>query len=210
MKKIVLSLVLIAGIASFASSQMRIGLNAGFSLGTFKNYDLDNEGDFTTTTGFLIGVVGDMHVAKKFHLRPGLQFVQKGGVETTEVGGVQTKATTTLNYLELPIDFVYKTKAMKGMLFLGAGPSLAYAFSGKLKTATPTNTQEIDIDFGDDENTFKPFDLGVNLLVGFELSYGIYFQANSNFGLTNLSNAGEGATAKTTYIGIRLGYRFRG
>jgi hypothetical protein len=209
MKKIVFSLALIAGIVMSVNAQVRFGVNAGVSLGTFKS---EEDGESMTTDsrlGVVIGATAEIPISESFRFRPGLQFVQRGGQEKEEFGGFEFKTSIILNYLDVPLDFIYKASAGNGKFFFGAGPSLGFGLSGKYKEEEDGDEYEEDINFGDGEEEIKPFHLGGNILAGYELGNGVYIQANYNLGLSNLSNL-EGVKGKANYFGIRLGYNFGG
>jgi hypothetical protein len=197
MKKISLLFIALALTTSALVAQVRFGIQAGpaFSSMTMKADGLKLS---YNKTGFTAGVLAELPISESgIHFRPALNFVQKGG----ELEG----ASINLNYLELPLDFVYKLEAGPGKLFLGAGPSFAFGLSGKSKSGGDSE----DIEFGSGEEEIKPLDLGGNFLAGYELSNGLFLSFNYNLGFSNISNSEEGKI-NNNYFGIRLGYLFGG
>jgi len=207
MKKIVLSLALIAGIVTAISAQTRFGINAGAVLGNLNIKESGQEQESDSKIGLTAGIRADVPLSENFRFRPGLNFVQKGAKDKIDVLGTEIKTTYTLNYLELPLNFVYNADAGKGKFFVGAGPVFGFGLSGKFKYESGGDEQSEDINFGDGEDEVKSFEFAGNVLAGYECASGLYFQANYNPGFSNLSNSTD-SELKTTYFGLRIGYFF--
>ena len=143
--------------------------------------------------GFNIGANVEIPVATDFYLQPGVLFTTKGA----KWKDVNVK--TTLSYIEIPINFVYKPVLADGRLLLGFGPYVAFGVGAS------------NIEFGSEPSQLKRFDAGANLLAGYELSSKLSFQLNAGLGLLNLANRPEGdskSSIKNTGFGISVGYRF--
>ena len=199
MKKIVLSVALIAGIVTAVSAQTRFGINAGAVLANLKGEEGGEEQEMDSKIGITAGIRADVGLSENFRFRPGLNFVQKGGKQEFDFLGTQIKSTITLNYLELPLNFVYNAPAGNGKFFIGAGPVLGFGLSGKTKVESGGEEQTEDVNFGDAEDEVKSFEFAGNVLAGYECASGLYFQANYNPGFSNLSNAPD-SELKTTYF----------
>ncbi|WP_315821067.1 porin family protein [Paraflavitalea speifideaquila] len=194
-----------AGTTTFG---IRAGVNFQNLNGKFAGSDLDNK----IKVGFNAGVNAEIPIADEFYLQPGLLFSSKGAKADNN-----SDTKVNINYLELPVNVVYKTILGTGNLLLGAGPYAAYALGGKIKT----NNGNVDLEF--DSNlkpgeilkygyTFKRFDFGANLLVGYEFSNKFSAQLNAQLGLANISPKIDGLDkkdyrTKNTGFGISLGYR---
>ena len=207
MKKIVLSVALIAGIITALSAQTRFGINAGAVLGNLNFKEGGQEQESDSKIGITAGIRADVALSENFRFRPGLNFVQKGTKEEFDFLGTQIKQTITLNYLELPLNFVYNAPTGNGKFFIGAGPVFGFGISGKTTVESGGDEQSEDINFGDAEDEVKSFEFAGNVLAGYECASGLYFQANYNPGFSNLSNSTD-SEIKTTYFGLRIGYFF--
>lgn len=186
----------------------RFGFTAG---ATFANYNskADGESDKADSkTGVTVGVLVDVPVSQHFSFQPALNFVQKG----TKDGESGEKVSIGVNCIEVPMNFLYNTAGNTGNFFIGAGPSFAFAVSGKMKFDDGTNSVTEDIKFGSgDEDLMKGFDLGANFLAGYAFSNGFFLSANYNMGLSNLNPSGsDDGTLKSSYFGIKLGYLLNG
>jgi hypothetical protein len=128
--------------------------------------------------------------------------VQKGA----SVSSDGDKATVKLNYLEMPLNFVYNAPEKNGHFYAGAGPSLAYGISAKTKT----NGVEEKGHFGSGpDDVAKPFEMGANVLAGYQFAGGLNITVNYNRGLNNISS--DGSTKEHNYyIGLRIGYMLSG
>lgn len=83
---------------------------------------------------------------------------------------------------------------------------MAYGIGGKWKS----DAGDIDVEFGNgDDDDVKPFDMGANLLFGYEFASKLSVQMNAQLGLLNLMPKGDSDNSlKNTGFGISLGYRF--
>lgn len=205
MKKLLL-LMVIATIATNSFGQF--GVQAGATFATLKITDnTSGSGSMSTSSkvGFTVGVFTDVPLSENFIFQPALNYTQKGGKTTDTFQGITDESNLTLNYLELPLNFIYKPS---GGFFVGLGPTLAYGISGKSKeTVTGSSTQETTVKFGSGADQVKAFEFSGNILAGYTLSNGIFFSVNYNMGFSNLSNDNS-EKIKNNYFGIRLGKKF--
>ena len=108
------------------SNAQSLGISAGPA---FSFYEIGS-GNLSLTsdikTGFSGGLVCHLPVSKYLSFRPELKYVQKGGKLTED--GYSNKLT--LNYIELPVNFVFNTHSSRGMFFVGLGPSFNLGLSG--------------------------------------------------------------------------------
>src|SRR5690349_6856896 len=183
--------------ASFAQTPVSYGIRAGVNFQNLNGKDasggnLDNK----LKTGFNIGITADIPVASPdYFVQTGLLFTTKGAKVVTPTSG---NNKVNLNYLEIPITFLYKPVVGEGRLLLGVGPYLGIGVGGKSDFGS--------IDFGDD---LKRFDAGGNLLFGYQFTPKISAQLNAQLGLLNIQKDPPGdATIKNTGFGVSLGYHF--
>ncbi len=210
-----LSIVLI-GFYS-AQAQTRIGLLGGVNFQNLNGTDSDGDKlDNDLMVGFHAGVNVLIPVAPDFYFSPGLLFSVKGASD--EALGIV--GTYKINYLELPLNLVYRAKLGNGHILLGFGPYAGYAIGGKVKFEGDNDSYERDIVFqntiesGDGAEVYlKRFDAGANIFFGYELEAGLFFQLNTQLGLLNIHPedkrmANDEMVVKNTGFGISLGYRF--
>jgi len=215
MKKTLLAFSCLALISTAAFSQdIKFGIQAGAAMASQKAKQSGISITSDGKVGFTVGVLTDISVAENFTFQPGLNFTQKGSKFSISDGGESIKTTQTLNYLELPLNFLYRAPAGNGKFFAGLGPVLNYGISGKVKVQM-TGEPEVseDIKFGSDEaeDDYKPFEFAGNILAGYEFSNGVYAAASYNAGLSNIGVGGDSDNSlKNLYFGVRIGFKFGG
>lgn len=214
MKKLLLLTITFAGCYFAGHAQnTRIGFTGGAS---FANYHskVDGESDNgNSKTGLTAGIVVDLSLGDHFSIQPALNFVQKGTKDEQTLGGITEKVSLRTNHLEIPLNLLYNTNGDAGNFFIGAGPSLSFALSGKWKYEDNDNSLTEDVKFGSnqDEDDMKGFDFGANFLAGYCFPNGMFVSANYNLGLSNLFPGGSSdGTLKSNYFGVKLGYLLKG
>lgn len=167
--------------------------------------------------GYHFGANIQIPIAPEFYFQPGLMFSTKGDKNKSP----ESTSTTKLNYIEVPLNLVYKGALGNGFVLLGFGPYLAYGISGSMKTVSGSLTLDQKITFKSTVETgdnilvpyYKPFDAGANIFAGYEMANGIFIQLDTQFGMLKINPEYKGYTAdktseKNTGFGLSLGYRF--
>ena len=209
MKKILLTFCLFSTITTISFAQsFNFGVKAGLNL---SNYSVNPPTTWGTKnlTGFHAGVIADIGL-KNISIQPGLFFTTKGEVipenmmqNTGQNLGVYN-AKEVLNYIELPVNLLYKVKAAPLVkIYFGGGPYLAYGISGHGTQAGAFSTYTVHFD----SNGYKNPDYGFNFVAGVELFKKLLIDANYGLGLGNLSRA-DGLTIRNRVIGVSVGYLF--
>ena len=106
-----------------------LGVITGATLASYKVTANDVSMTSDSKTGFNAGLVLSIPISKYVSFRPELKYVQKGGKVSEE--GASDKLI--LNYLEMPLDFVFNTGNSKRVFFGGLGPSVSTGISAKEK-----------------------------------------------------------------------------
>lgn len=200
MKKLIL--IAIAAIAGTqANAQFSINPEAGVNFATMKQKLGPNKVTTGSTTGFKVGAVADIDIAKGFFIQPGLFYTTKGYGDNY----LGVKTTVTLNYLEIPLNLGYRyDMGSAGSVFATAGPYMGIGLNGKMKTGS----LDSDIKFGTGASEYKKLDYGVNFSVGYISPIGIYVRGQYGLGLANLSNVNN-TTTKNNVWSVSLGYAFQ-
>ena len=197
-------LLLVAALAFSLNvlNAQHFGIQAGASFYSGKA-TVDNVSvKYDTKVGFTAGIVYSAPIGSNFSFMPSLNFTQKGGKYTLDDGD---EDKLSLSYIELPLNFVYNVAGKGGTFFIGAGPDLALGVGGK----DDFEGQKTDINFGNgDDDDLKPFEFGANILAGYELSSGLFFAANYNPGISDISPDNAGGKWHNNGFAIRIGYMF--
>ncbi|HEY1166470.1 MAG TPA: porin family protein [Chitinophaga sp.] len=229
MKKhyILLAALLSFGFCSFAQTKVTFGVKAGFSGANTNSKSVPPGGtevkaDTKFRPSFHAGVIVDFELSDYCSFQPGLFYSSKGsriktfGTDPNTGAQIPVTVSSHLNYLEMPLNLMYKAKVGKGKFFGGFGPYVAYGIGGKIKGKNEASglTVEMDVKFKNQTTAatnvayVKPLDLGINIPVGYELDMGLLFSANFSLGLTNTSPY-QSETEKNYYLGLSVGYLFK-
>ncbi|MDB5279980.1 MAG: hypothetical protein JWR61_4935 [Ferruginibacter sp.] len=235
MKKLIMSAAL-AVLAAGVTAQISFGAHVG---GNFANLQGERTESGTTTKGltkpkfgFLAGVVAVVPVTHVISFRPELNIIQKGyNANYNKTDATMSLASTgegTFNFIELPLNFVYSFPSGDNTFFLGIGPSVSYGLSGKYNytinstiSGYPTQTlsgnghvkfdgkKDSEISASDPDKHIKALDFGGNILAGYKLPNGIYFQAGYTMGFNDI-DPNPNSSLKTNGVNVKVGYIFGG
>jgi hypothetical protein len=211
-----LMLLAIASLPFLATSQVKFGVQGGFTYSRadmhYLKLDLDLSYKLGPMAGAMIGInLGD----KNFSLMQEFNYVFKGakisGTDNTTGTPVSISGKHTTQYLELPLNLLYYLDAGNGHFFFGGGPYAAMGLNGKNSiTYQINNTPEVedtDVTFGKGPDQFKKWDFGVQGLIGYKLGYGSYIKAYYSHGFSNLANITD-ISYYNRYFGLSFGYFF--
>ncbi|SOD15194.1 porin family protein [Pedobacter xixiisoli] len=206
MKKLLLSVALVAGLGAAVNAQdnpIKIGVKAGVAFPNVSISDAGEDVKTKTNASFYFGGTVDVSISKMFSVQPGLTLIGKG----TKIDESENLSTTLSNmYLELPVNLLANFPVGSGKVFVGAGPYYSMALSGKYKFTGAGETVKEDVKFGSDGD-FKRGDFGLNFLGGYQLSNGFNVHAGYGIGLSNISSDSDGKI-KNKLFSIGVGFSF--
>ncbi len=201
---LILSILIMSRLNLFAQ-KTNFALSVGYCSAFYTTAsDASTSSDFKD--GFYAGTSLRVAMGKHWHFEPGLLFVQKGGIEEGNPSETEVrKSTVKLNYLEMPLNFVY---SRRDLFFFGFGPSLGFALSGKQILEYDSREETYKIKFGNNaDEGLKRVDIGLTLLVGLHLSDRLFCRMDINTSFNNISNYAS-EYFSNGYGGISLGYIF--
>jgi len=223
MKNRIVSIALIFMLSvSFSNAQEKskisIGVLGGLNYQNLNGKDLGGDKlENDMLMGFHGGINIQIPIAPEFYFQPGIIYSSKGAKNTS--GSITS--TTKLNYIEVPVNMLYKAPLGKGFFMLGFGPYVGYGISGNVKTVSGSVTLNRDVKFksivetGDNILTpyYKAFDAGANIFVGYEMASGLSLQLDTEFGMLNINPeykilSADKSSTKNTGFGLSIGYRF--
>ncbi len=188
MKKL---LTLIFAFVAFVSvSNAQLGFRGGVNIAnmTLESEELSLEPGSTLV--FHVGLTYDKMINENLTFRPGLLYSAKG--YNFELDGFDENIEGSYNYLEVPLDFVYKT----GAINIHGGPYIGYLLSAELE--------------GEDiKEESQTLDFGLNLGISYDITEQIGFGFNYGLGLANVfgDEGDEGNSAKHKVIGLFIAYK---
>jgi len=161
---------------------LNIGIKGGLNVFNIQN---DDNTSFDPRTGFNLGVLGHIHLAKQWAVQPEIQFSAQGAKSTD--GDQELK----LNYLNVPVLFQYM---WDNGFRLQAGPQAGFLLSAK--SEDNNNTTDIKDDI-------KPIDLDLALGAGYiHPPTGIGIDARYILGLADISERAVKSTNRGFQVSL--------
>jgi hypothetical protein len=205
MKKLLVLMAMFIMVKANAQ-KVQLGFTGGLTIANYNasTNNIDESSD--PKAGFAAGALVRIAVLKHFIIQPEINFVQKGTVDKSNAGGSIDKITLTTGHIEIPVNIMYASS--KGF-FVGGGPAVSLAVSGRLKAESGGTKVSEKVHFGSGDNDImKGFDFGGNIVGGYKFKNGLLVSINYNLGFSNLiSNNNTGTeTLTSSYFGIKIGY----
>ena len=175
MKKIFLSVVVLAMTVVAANAQVRFGIKAGVNNSTLGGDAADFDGK-KSNTGFNAGVYTNIPFSEHFSFQPELMYSANEGFEYRP--NTNTELNYNLSYVNVPLMVQFKSD--KG-IYGEAGPYVGFLVSAKEKLNVGGTKTESDV-----KNSFKGTDLGAGLGIGYISKSGLGIGARYNMGLANI------------------------
>jgi hypothetical protein len=115
-----------------------------------------------------------------------------------------------INYLELPLNVVFRIPGGSGNVLLGTGVATAVALSGRQTSSGSSDTKKLN--FGDDAtDDFARYDFGINVIAGYEFKNDFFVQLNYNYGIHRLFVGGDpDDKLYNRYFALRVGVMIGG
>jgi hypothetical protein len=164
--------------------------------------------------GYHAGINVLIPIAPEIYFEPGLMFSLKGA----DVNDILVNVKYHINYLEVPLNLVYRGQLGNDFVLLGLGPYFGYAIGGNMLLGNDVK-RKIEfrnvVESGDPLLVpyLKRIDAGANIYAGYEMDTGIFFRLDAQLGLLNINpddrrDPGPESTFKNTGFGLSIGYRF--
>ncbi|HEX2627522.1 MAG TPA: OmpA family protein [Chitinophagaceae bacterium] len=220
----VLFSLFIIGLATPAFAQVRVGILGGIHQSeVLEENDLPNFDEFrkgySRRTGAHFGLIADMPFSPKSNLyfQPAVIFFNKGRKYSDSInapsGPVYVTSEQFLNYIDVPLNLVYKFGKKKVKFIVGAGPYVSFWYNGKEKTETLeqgvlTTEENTDLSVGKGPGYYKVLTYGANALAGIEIG-SVFLTANYSRGLHSFYEAKDyDGTFKHQLFGATFGIYF--
>src|SRR5258706_491370 len=214
MRKFLFVATFIILIVNFVSAQpTRFGFYAGpVAANMFQKVSgVKHNSDYVM--GATIGILLDVPMQKHGSFQPGLNYVGKNSKDEFQLNGGTVNTKTTLSYLELPLNVLFRIPGGGGNVTLGTGVAVAKALDGKRTTTDGSNNKEDkDLKFGDGtSDDFGKYDFGINALAGYEFKNGFFVTLNYNYGINRLFVGGDPKDKLyNRYLALRAGFLIGG
>jgi hypothetical protein len=174
------------------AQKAHFGMKAGvvFSNISFKAAEPIAETDKKASGTF--GVFVHIPVKGRFSLRPSVEYVSKGAFATEYFLTYPNRRKIQLSYFDIPVNLLYAIPLKKNKFIAGGGPVVSFLLSTKYS-----------------ERGYDSYDLGVNVLAGYEWAIGASLCLNFTQGLKNVvANKTNGGKIQNYCYGFTIGYWF--
>lgn len=232
MKRTGLLIIILTSLLLSAQAQVSIGIRSGYTAANMKiSGDVRSElgdvtGNMKTFHGWHLDMVFNMPLRHGFYLQPVLRYITKGTsfqesrIPKAELNGIYIPrgSQMKLNYLELPVNLVYKYPLGIGNITGGFGPYVGYGLQGRYDfdimqngRSITQNSKQVQFSRRSDDNLavvrMYPWDAGANFMLGYEFNNGLMVGANYSMGLTDIDRV-DGMSSKNQYVGVSVGFLF--
>lgn len=210
--------------------QVSVGVRGGFNASNIEfgghSEDVIGSGYMKPLQSWHADLLINIPLFNRLYLQPYLRYIRKGATIREqpwlkpELPGllVSKGSSMELNYLELPLNLVYKLPVGRGHLTGGIGPYAGYGLSGKYTFRTVRDGNEVsrevkEVHFSggreDDPAVIRMnrWEGGAHFSVGYEFFSSLHIAANCNVGLTN-SDRSNLTRSRNQYIGLSVGFLF--
>lgn len=206
MKKIVLSCLAVAAIATCANAQFAIGPEAGLNISNYTGFASGDNLHTDNQLGGRIGLVMQNDINHYFYIERGLYYVMNGYRRDLPEG----TASVRVNTAELPLNLQYKFRANStgDRVFIGIGAFLAFNFSGSYAVQDASIDRSLSMG-SDQHDDLKVVDFGFGAHAGYQVSNGVIIRAHVQRGIVNLKPYGDLNNAVYSMnFGLSVGYLF--
>lgn len=185
MKTITISILfnLIAS-SNMIYSQWTFGLQGGVNIGKFEVENLVEGAEVSYKSGLIISGIINYELFNEISLQIEPRYIQKN--HEVEIVSDDFISTTYGDYLELPINLIYKLNSSKIAPFLLGGISFGYLLN--IDATVKSNNSIIKLD---SKNKFSDLDISLGLGAGLKYVMNkrldVVFDARYSLGITNIS-----------------------
>ncbi|MEJ8844200.1 porin family protein [Lacibacter sp. H375] len=187
------------GFTQESPSKVSFGLKGGFGLANISGSVTDEYGgtfSYNSRASVFSGLRLFVPIGENGLFIPEMVLTLKGAKEKRSQPAnspdyYEYSYSLNMFYVELPLNVTYRKATKAGQFFAGGGPSPAITINDNGPAYSPA----------------KSFDLGINLLTGYQFPIGFTLELNYTHGLINISGNGN-ANLKNSNLGFSLGYVF--
>ncbi|WP_158605952.1 porin family protein [Taibaiella sp. KBW10] len=221
MKKSLLFLAILSGLAAHTYAQVTVTPEFGFLTTKFSAYTTDNGMRNSLNYDWQIGPRGgiafDIPIGSKgFSVEPGLFYNSKMIRVVDENSMMRSDLKMSMSNAELPINLKYSwsIREYTGKLFVFATPYVSYSFSGRRTGDITVKQPTVSIKQIDDKINFKsgatqelkPLDYGAYVGFGYQFQMGFQLKMTYGVGMSNLSVVPGASLKSSSMFGLSAGF----
>ena len=210
MKKIILSLALLAGFASVANAQtgVKYGIKGGFNGATFSG--TDSKGS-EYKAGFAAGGFLNFGISDQISIQPELLYSQKGASADGQTFGSYNDATAkvTLGYIDVPILARVNTGDDGKGLFFELGPQGSFLLHQR-SFIEDSGGKEISGTRSTSTDDFNKVVIGYVGGIGYQITSGLQLGVRYAGDFSQIYKDNLGANVHNSVFQFQVGYAFGG
>lgn len=215
MKKIILSLAVLASAAGVANAQtgVKYGLKGGFSTSTFSGEDSKG---INYKVGFTAGAFLNFGISDNFSVQPEFLYSQKGAsikdypYSVGSTGYTNGKAKTTIGYLDIPIMFRYNLGEEGKGFYIEAGPQGSFVLHQR-SFIQDGSGNEISGSRNTSTDDFNKVVIGYAGGVGYQITSGLGLNLRYTGDFSQIYKQNNGAlNIHNSVFQFQVGYAFGG
>ncbi|MFY0253142.1 outer membrane beta-barrel protein [Chitinophaga sp. 30R24] len=204
-------------------AQASLGIRAGFASAGLGSSGGNAISPNARLDNWQAGAYADVPLFTSGYIQIGVNYLVKGAEldhPLTHPLNLFTSGASKLKlqYLELPVNFVYKQPVSFGKLIIGAGPYGAYCTRADYKLSIfndgrliQSSSQHLDFDSSPNvlgtDMSLQRWDAGINFIAGLELKSFLTLDFHYSQGLLDMNKLSNNKL-KNNYWGITLGFLF--
>ena len=220
MKKIILSLALLAGAAGAANAQIKYGVKGGFNGATFSG--TDSKGS-EYKAGFAAGAFLNFPITENVSVQPEFLYSQKGASVDTYQGLANRTLKSTVGYVDIPVLVRYTVGEDGKGLFFEGGPQGSLVVSNRdfFQTGGINTQQNENTGTGDLNKVVLGYTAGLGYQITSGLSVGLRYtgditqvykdgQSENFTKAANPGGTGLNPNVRNSVFQFQVGYAFGG
>ena len=205
-------------VATSAYGQVSLGVRGGYINSEIVSTGTNHHVGTSASDNWTVGAYANIPLFSHWYLQPGIDYTQKGATMNFGTYHPDFLFTTDvtklkLQYLEVPVNLVYKINTGIGKIVLGGGPYAAYAAGGNYHLVVYNSGKKVQsndqkINFGSPnilgtDVDLKRWDAGANGTLGIEFNCYLSLSVHYSRGFVDIDKSGN--NFKNQYWGIKLG-----
>ena len=218
MKKVFLLLAFNLVFFSITYAQIKWGIGAGphnttvIEKNNLQGWDQQYKGNFTPFGSFHAGLFSEINISKNTNwaIQPALLYTNKGRKFSKSYDSTKSfindtssiNASWKINYLELPVNIIYRIPLTKKVRFiLGGGPYVSLNLNSKteyeiLNASGERESFNNKMATGDAVNKYQKLNWGISALAGFDFNDRLMLTANYSRSMSDFYTADYGGSFK--------------
>jgi hypothetical protein len=198
MKKIFLSLITVFTI-SLLHAQFKVGIKASAIENNARvNANHGNYFAGDKTKGYQAGLIADWKLSNHLYLQPQVLYTRTGVQLLNAEAGKDLDVK--MDYVELPVNLVYKVNLPFGKVFAGTGATFSYGVGGKEQQGNIKTRL-----YAGNNPTWRREDISLNFTAGVEFNNGVFASFNSQKGFLDM-HKGSNMTMRHKSLSVSVGY----